>query len=200
MKEKKPYSKTNNKNYNNYPNHPLNHSSRPNLNANKAELTTCQPRDTLWYNKKTMRDEREETHSVKSLKSKSITKILVVVLVIAALTGIGTGYVVAQNNKGSAPSKLIDIGTSKPKTASQDNRTFRDFAEGKITARPASKDPEEYAEGTHLLVRDGAMPVALTSSVVDLSEYENKTVKVYGETQKALKEGWLMDVGRVEEK
>ena len=26
-----------------------------------------------------------------------------------------------------------------------------------------------------------------------------KKVKVYGETQKAIKEGWLMDVGRVEE-
>ena len=26
-----------------------------------------------------------------------------------------------------------------------------------------------------------------------------KKVKVYGETQKAIKEGWLMDVGKVEE-
>ncbi len=50
-----------------------------------------------------------------------------------------------------------------------------------------------------MLVRDGAVPVALTSSVVDLSQYEGKKVKVYGETQKAIKEGWLMDVGKVEE-
>jgi len=38
----------------------------------------------------------------------------------------------------------------------------------------------------------------LTSSVVDLSQYEGKKVKVLGETQKAIKEGWLMDVGKVE--
>ncbi|KKS13460.1 MAG: hypothetical protein UU67_C0024G0017 [Candidatus Daviesbacteria bacterium GW2011_GWB1_41_5] len=66
--------------------------------------------------------------------------------------------------------------------------------------RPESKDPSEYVEGTHILVRDGAVPVALTSSVVDLSEYEGKKVKVFGETQKAIKEGWLMDVGKVETK
>ena len=41
--------------------------------------------------------------------------------------------------------------------------------------------------------------MALTSSVVDLTKYEGKKVKVFGETQKALKEGWLMDVGKVEE-
>jgi len=57
----------------------------------------------------------------------------------------------------------------------------------------------EYSEGTHTLIREGAVPVALTSSVVDLSIYEGKKVKVFGETQKALKEGWLMDIGKVEE-
>ena len=77
--------------------------------------------------------------------------------------------------------------------------TFRDFAEGVVKARPQPIDPSEYVEGTHILKREGEVPVALTSSVVDLSRYEGKKVKVFGETQKALKEGWLMDVGRVEE-
>ena len=49
------------------------------------------------------------------------------------------------------------------------------------------------------MVREDAVPVALTSSVVDLSKYEGKKIKVHGETQKALKEGWLMDVGKVDE-
>lgn len=148
---------------------------------------------------------REEEHTVKSFKSSSITKYLLIVLSVALLGGIGTGYVLAQGKSGGAagPSNLIDITANKPKTPDQDiggNKTFRDFAEGKITKKPEPKDPGEYSEGTHLLIRDGAMPVALTSSVVDLSQYENKNVKVYGETQKALKEGWLMDVGKVEEK
>ncbi|MBI2110586.1 hypothetical protein HYT51_02295 [Candidatus Woesearchaeota archaeon] len=85
------------------------------------------------------------------------------------------------------------------KSAQSDTRTFKDFAEGVVKARPASSDPGEYVEGTHFLQREGGVPVALTSSVVDLSKYEGKKVKVFGETQKALKEGWLMDVGKVEE-
>ena len=147
-----------------------------------------------------------EDHPLKSFNSaSSITKYLLIVLVVALLGGVGTGYVLAQGKGGSgaAPSNLIDITANKPKTAEQDiggNKTFRDFADGKITKKPEPKDPTEYSEGTHMLIRDGAQPVALTSSVVDLSEYENKTVKVYGETQKALKEGWLMDVGKVEVK
>ena len=143
-----------------------------------------------------------QDHPLKSFNnSSSISKFLMIVLVVALIGGIGTGYVLAQNSDSSSqPSNLIDIGGSKPDTAAQDNRTFRDFAEGKITVKQQPSDPTEYSEGTHMLIRENAQPVALTSSVVDLSTYENKNVKVYGETQKALKEGWLMDVGRVEEK
>ncbi len=143
-----------------------------------------------------------EEQPVKSFGSAAgISKYLIIVLSLALLAGVGTGYVLAQSKgKSGTASNLIDIGNSKPKTASQDNKTFKDFAEGKITIKPTPKDPTEYSEGTHMLIRDGAQPVALTSSVVDLSEYEGKNVKVYGETQKALKEGWLMDVGRVEVK
>lgn len=143
-----------------------------------------------------------EDHPLKSFNnSSSLTKFMMIVLVVALIGGVGTGYVLAQNGGSSSqPSNLINIGETKPQTASQDNRTFRDFAEGKITVKPQPSDPTEYSEGTHLLIRQNAQPVALTSSVVDLSQYEEKNVKVYGETQKALKEGWLMDVGRVEEK
>jgi len=111
---------------------------------------------------------------------------------IALVLGSLTGYILA--NKSSIKNPAV----AAPKTAQQDTRTFRDFAEGVIKARPQPSDPGEYVEGTHLLEREEAVPVALTSSVVDLSQYEGKKVKVFGETQKALKEGWLMDVGKVE--
>jgi hypothetical protein len=131
-----------------------------------------------------------------SLPSK-LPKILLAVIVFSLIAGSTTGYLMA--NKGSSSKSLGSTSPEAPKVASQDSQTFRDFAEGTIKAKAEPKDSTQYTEGTHILEREGAVPVALTSSVVDLSEYEGKKVKVYGETQKALKEGWLMDVGKVEE-
>lgn len=143
--------------------------------------------------------EENATKLTKPIQSNFNTnKILVIILVISVILGTTTGYIL--NTK--SPSKIKSNGqngSQPPKSAGQDTRTFRDFAEGTIKAKPAPKDPTQYSEGTHFLERTGAVPVALTSSVVDLSLYEGKKVKVYGETQKALKEGWLMDVGKVEE-
>ncbi len=126
----------------------------------------------------------------------NVNKVFLGILVASVVLGGVTGYLLSL---GADKTTAAPIENSKtPKNAQQDNRTFRDFASGTVQKRQASKDPNEYVEGTHLLVRDGAYPVALTSSVVDLSEYEGKKVKVFGETQKAVKEGWLMDVGKVE--
>lgn len=122
-------------------------------------------------------------------------RVVIIVVVTALVLGTLTGYILS--TKGNSKLSSLSIGTAK--NPQQDTRTFRDFAEGVIKAKPQSADSTEYAEGTHLLVRQGGVPVALTSSVVDLSKYEGKKVKVYGETQKALKEGWLMDVGKIEE-
>lgn len=126
----------------------------------------------------------------------TIKKILLPVLLISIILGGLTGYFLS--NRSATPTTKAPT-TEQAKVPQQDTRTFRDFAEGIIRKRSESKSPDEYIEGTHLLEREGAMPVALTSSVVDLSKYEDKKVKIFGETQKAIKEGWLMDVGRVEE-
>jgi len=124
-------------------------------------------------------------------------RLLLVVIITSVVLGAITGYILSSKGSGMQ-SPTLSIGAAK--NAQADTRTFRDFAEGTIKARPEpSGNQVTYAEGTHLLERAGAVPVALTSSVVDLSKYEGKKVKVYGETQKALKEGWLMDVGKVEE-
>lgn len=124
-------------------------------------------------------------------------KLLLIVIITSVVLGVLTGYILSSKTTGG----MISSGlTGAPaKNAQSDTRTFKDFAEGVVKVRPASSDPGEYVEGTHFLQREGAVPVALTSSVVDLSKYEGKKVKVFGETQKALKEGWLMDVGKVEE-
>lgn len=132
--------------------------------------------------------------SVNKFKAGLNIKFLIAVLVISVIAGTGTGYLMAS---GSAGGSAIPLITKAPEHAAQDTQTFRDFAEGKITKKPEDKNGETTA-GTHLLIRDGATPVALTSSVTDLSQYENKKVKVYGETNKAPTAGWFMDVGRVE--
>lgn len=131
---------------------------------------------------------------IQKLQPLSWVKILGIVVAVSLLAGLGTGYFL----NATGTNKIGPV-EQPPKTAHQDTKTFRDFAEGKIQKKPTPKDPGEYTEGTHVLVREGAVPVALTSSVVDLANYEGKRVKVFGETQKAIKEGWLMDVGKVEE-
>ncbi len=140
---------------------------------------------------------------LKPLAASGISKLFLFIILGSVILGSASGIYLAKS--GSSTAKTVNSEnaptTSGTKTASDDTKTFKDFAEGTITKRPESKNPDEYVEGTHLLKRsDNPIPVALTSSVVDLSEYEGKQVKVYGETQKAIKEGWLMDVGKVEVK
>lgn len=129
------------------------------------------------------------------ISSDNPIRILLATIIISAVLGLITGYVLSNKNKGSFTSTTLGNPVKNPQA---DNGTFRDFAEGTLQVKPPPTEGE-YSEGTHLLERQGAVPVALTSSVVDLSKYEGKKVKVFGETQKALKEGWLMDVGKVEE-
>lgn len=138
---------------------------------------------------------------IKFFKFDSINKVFTAVLVASVVLGIAAGFLLAGSNKSTSQIASNNPLNGPAKTASQDNKTFRDFAEGTIQKKPTPKNSNDYSsEGTHLLIRDGAVPVALTSSVVDLSQYEGKKVIVQGETQKAVKEGWLMDVGKVEVK
>ncbi|SRR5258706_1127090 len=77
---------------------------------------------------------------------------------------------------------------------STDTKTFKDTVDG-IMKKGGIGD-----EGQYHLVRPGgdSQNVYLTSSTVDLSLFIDRKVKVWGQTQKAQKAGWLMDVGRVE--
>ena len=116
---------------------------------------------------------------------------------LAVILGILTGYILSTKNSNLGISPLS--GGAPAKSAQQDTKTFRDFAQGVIKPKTQAKDPQDENGGTHLLIRDGAVPVTLTSSVVDLSKYEDKKVKVFGETQAVPGVEWFMDVGKVEE-
>ena len=141
-------------------------------------------------------DQKSTLNLIKPLYlADNLKRTVVGITIVAVILGIGTGYIMA-NKSVSSGLPLID---SKPKAADQDNRTFRDFAQGTLKTKPQPKNGGEYVEGSHVLIREGNDPVALTSSVIDMTQYEGKKVKVFGETQKAIKEGWLMDVGKIEE-
>lgn len=123
---------------------------------------------------------------------------VIICLMLVALVGIGTGFVLSSVSK-STGRQVIPLGSVNPtlkgKTfGSNDTKTFSDTAEGKLSEGGID------GEGQYHLVRPGgdSQNVYLTSSLVDLSQFVGRKIKVWGQTQKAQTAGWLMDVGRVE--
>ncbi|OGH06414.1 MAG: hypothetical protein A2W22_06435 [Candidatus Levybacteria bacterium RBG_16_35_11] len=134
-------------------------------------------------------------HDFDSKKSTFSSK-FIVVLIVVLLLGVGSGYLLANRGVSSSGVKLptgasISKGTTE---GSNDTTTFKDAVEGTL------KEGGIDGEGAFHLVRPGgeSQNVYLTSSIVDLSKYIDKKIKVWGQTQKAQRAGWLMDVGKVQ--
>lgn len=130
-------------------------------------------------------------------KIKKLLPIFIVVIVVSL--GIISGLLLSSKSKGSQSSgdgALSEENLSGEQKQSF-NQTFRDQAEGVIEK---NDDLDKYAQGTHKLIRPGGedQTAYLTSSVLDLDEYNGKKVKVFGETFGSSQVGWLMDVGKVE--
>jgi len=147
--------------------------------------------------------EEEIVHPIEQESSKPsdpTKKILIGIAVLAILAGIGTGFLIHKVKPSQIVSQNATSNSAEAKvTPTQaDNQTFRDSATGTIE----KKDENDTNEGTHKLVREGgsSQTVYLVSSVVDLDKYVGKKVTVWGETFSSTQVGWLMDVGRVEEK
>lgn len=125
-------------------------------------------------------------------KRKKIT--LAAVLIIAA--GIFSGFLLSKSESvpSFSPSSVSETHGKKIVVGSVDTKTFRDQAEGVLETGGID------GEGTHKLIREGgeSQTVYLTSSVLDLSQFVGKKVRIWGETHAAQKAGWLMDVGKVE--
>ncbi len=114
------------------------------------------------------------------------------ILGVALVLGIVVGFVLTKLSKKEGDT----TGTQQAKESVGivDKKTFKDKAEGTL------KEGGVEGEGNFHLERKGgeSQNVYLTSSTVDLSAYINKKVRVWGETFKGSKAGWLMDVGLVE--
>ena len=128
-----------------------------------------------------------------------INKKVVLVGVLIVVVGIISGNQLANMTSGQIQPELAsdknDGSTTKITVGSPDSKTFKDSTEGTLEIGGIN------GEGTHKLIRPGgeSQTVYLTSSVLDLSQFEGKKVRVLGETFAAKKAGWLMDVGKIEE-
>ena len=116
---------------------------------------------------------------------------------LAIILGIFFGFLLTNINFNiyDAESKKLSKTISNKKTAGiADRKTFKDKAEGIL--RKGGID----GEGNFHLERPGgpSQNVYLTSSVIDLSSYLGKKVRVHGQTFAGQKAGWLMDVGFIE--
>lgn len=141
-------------------------------------------------------------------EQKQPNTMLIPALLIALVLGVGTGYLLftqagnALSMKPSSTKTAQTSGTTQTETAkvvvgkvygSTDASTFNTSAEGVLLPGGVN------GEGSFHIVREGgeSQNVYLTSSVVDLNMFVNHKVAVKGETFKAQRAGWLMDVGQV---
>lgn len=121
----------------------------------------------------------------------------------ALLLGIGSGF----SGWQLFPMNKASQGASKEQLTQQaqaglqvgqlfgnpDSSNFRDSALGFVVKGGVN------GEGSHHIAREGgkSQNVYLTSSVVDLDQFIGHSVEVRGETFRAQKAGWLMDVGQL---
>lgn len=137
-------------------------------------------------------------HSMDRKNNSLFSMKYILILVVVGLLGIGTGYFVSGTGASSGITDSVGSLSSNAKKGETygdgDPEIFTDEAEGVV--RKGGID----GEGQYHLERPGgeSQNVYMTSSVVDLSEFVGKKVKVWGKTFDGEKAGWLMDVGIVE--
>lgn len=155
------------------------------------------------------KNEKVDIHSInleKTPMTKKQKKMAITLSIFAVVAGITTGFggfklgsktsVLTSNQEPD--SKIEQVPTKEVKAGDvfgvQDEETFKDSAEGYL------EEGGINGEGSHKLLRAGgeSQTVYLTSSVTDLNEFIGMDIKIWGETFKAQKAGWLMDIGRIE--
>lgn len=131
--------------------------------------------------------------------TKFMTKRILMIFIFIALSGFLTGYILAtpvlQKGKKSQTTNYTKEDVKKGQIfGSSDLKTFTDQVEGVL------KEGGIDGEGEYHLERPGGISqnVYLTSSVVDLSAFIERKVRIWGQTNKAKKAGWLMDIGKLE--
>ncbi len=127
--------------------------------------------------------------------------IAVVAIAAGALTGFGAFTLQAKGGTlaGGSPQPIQQVADADNINngdvfGSTEAGAFKDSAEGYLEIGGLD------GEGSHKLLRAGgdSQTVYLVSTVTELDRFDGMNVKVWGETYKGQKAGWLMDVGRVQ--
>jgi hypothetical protein len=138
-----------------------------------------------------------------SMKS-PLPKLAIILSIVAVAAGVATGFGGFKLKSKSisilpSPSDLQRVAEEGQIKAGdifgvKDEDTFKDSAEGYLEIGGIN------GEGSHKITRPGGISqtVYLTSSITDLDKFDGMEVKIWGETFKGQKAGWLMDVGRIE--
>ena len=133
-------------------------------------------------------------------KGSKINLFVVVGFLVLVVAGGLTGKLLAGGADGEPQSAInvgeyAEIASGPGEVGIKDDKVFKDSAQGRIEPNDFSK----VQEGTHLLIRPGgpSQTAYLTSSIIDLTQFEGKCVEIWGETFSSQKAGWLMDVGRL---
>lgn len=121
----------------------------------------------------------------------------VVAALVVIVAGVLTGYLLvpkgSDQNGGELSSAGISSGSGKEAGIVKIDESKYDTATGEVQAGGID------GEGTHKLIRSGgpSQTAYLTSSAVDLDQFVNKKVQLWGKTMGAKKAGWLIDVVKV---
>lgn len=127
------------------------------------------------------------------LSRKTLLIIVVAMLAVGALAGLGFSQMSGTTTLIAGLQTTPEMINTATEVGLTDTKTFGDSAQGKLEKGGLG------GEGTHKLIRAGgsSQTVYLISSIVDLDKYIDQSIEVFGQTLKAQKAPWLMDVGRV---
>ena len=126
------------------------------------------------------------------------SSLLILGSIFVVLFGVGTGWFLSGTgaaSKGEKPKveekKTVDRGNGVIEIGEAGEEA--DEAEGTL------KEGGVKGEGTHRLERDGgpSQTICLTSTMIDLQEFSEKKVKIWGETISPIECPWLMDVVKI---
>lgn len=111
---------------------------------------------------------------------------------LVVLVGVGTAWTISGKMKNSSRA-APGVKATSTEAGALDPKVKYDTAQGILQEGGINN------EGTFHLVREGgpSKNVYLTSSVVDLKNFVDKKVEIWGQTLASKKAGWLMDVAKV---
>lgn len=152
----------------------------------------------------TPREDKPLMHRVASFPSsgsKTLSSAPILIVLVLLIVGVISGFFLSRQTVfspiGEKKEVISNVSGAIKKGqvyGAKDEKAFRDSAEG--TLEKGGLD----GEGSHKLIRPGgeSQTAYVTSSTLDLDQFVGRKVKVWGETYKAQRAGWFMDVGRVE--